>query len=214
MFASTCLAVDGDYSRLMTDWNERYLSEDTPWEKGRPAPPLLELLERKGAEIWGSGTVLVPGCGTGHDVRALAAAGQQVLGLDLAEEAIGKANTHPKSGNEEFEKGDFLDPSWQAGKSFSAIWEHTCFCAINPTCRQAYAEACANLIPAGGHLVGVFFLTAQEPGHEGEGPPFNSTIPDLDARFGPWFERIDAWVPKNSFPGREGDEWIAIYRRK
>jgi len=198
----------------MTDWNERYLSGDTPWEKGSPSPPLLELLGRTGKEIWGSGIILVPGCGTGHDVRALAATGLKVLGLDLAGLAVEKAESYQKSGAESYAEGDFLDPVWRAGKSFSAIWEHTCFCAIDPSRRADYAKACAELIPSGGHLVAVFFLTAQEPGHEHEGPPFNSNIAELDTRLAQWFDRIDSWVPGMSFPGREGDEWLAVYRRR
>lgn len=198
----------------MTDWNERYLSGDTPWEKGTPAPPLLEFLEKSHAGIWGDGTVLVPGCGTGHDVRALAAAGRDVMGVDLADEAIAKARSHPAVGNEEYSVGDFLATEWRVGKSFSAIWEHTCYCAIDPSRRPDYAEACAALIAPGGHLIGVFFLTPQSPGEESQGPPFNSSTEELDARFAPWFERVDSWVPEKAYPGREGQEWLAIYRRK
>jgi hypothetical protein len=43
----------------MTDWNERYLKGETPWEKGAPAPPLLELFEKMDLGIWGGGKVLV-----------------------------------------------------------------------------------------------------------------------------------------------------------
>lgn len=198
----------------MTDWNQRYLSGDTPWEKGAPAPPLLELLERREPEIFGKGMVLVPGCGTGHDVRALAAAGLSPLGLDLAERALEKARCHPAVGGESYEAGDFLEPGWGGDRKFSAIWEHTCYCAIDPSRRPDYAEACARLITPGGNLVGVFFLTPQGPGEEDQGPPFNSTASELDARFAPWFDRTEAWVPENSYPGREGREWLAIYRRK
>jgi SAM-dependent methyltransferase len=124
----------------MTDWNERYRKGETPWEKGAPAPPLLELLGKVDAEIWGDGSVLVPGCGTGHDVRALAAKGFPVLGLDLAEEAICRAHSHPEVGGESYEVGDFLDAGWRVGKCFSAIFEHTCFCAIDPARRADYAN--------------------------------------------------------------------------
>lgn len=198
----------------MTDWNSRYEKGDTPWEKGRAAPPLLELLEKTDNKIWGDGCVLVPGCGTGHDVRALAAAGLRPLGLDLAERAVVLAKRHEPAGTEAYELGDFLEPSWRERKSFSAIWEHTCFCAIDPSMRPEYAKACADLIVPGGCLIGVFFLTPNDPGEKDEGPPFNSSIPELDARFAPWFEREQAWVPEKAYPGREGKEWIAIYRRK
>ena len=198
----------------MTDWNGRYEVGDTPWEKGRAAPPLIELLEKSGIEIWGGGRVLVPGCGTGHDVRVLAGLGLQLLGLDLAERAVSLAKEHEQEGSEDYELGDFLDFTWREGKSFSAIWEHTCYCAIDPSLRPEYAQACADLIEPGGCLVGVFFLTPNDPGEEGEGPPFNSTIAELDERFALWFEREQAWVPEMAYPGREGKEWLAIYRRK
>ena len=68
----------------MTDWDKRYLAGDTPWEKGRAAPPLGELLLKMDPAAWGNGPLLVPGCGLGHDVRALAALGRSVLGVDLA----------------------------------------------------------------------------------------------------------------------------------
>jgi len=197
----------------MTDWNQRYRQGDTPWEKGSPAPPLLELLEKTDPSLWGGGRILVPGCGTGHDVRALAAEGLEPLGLDLASEALSKAREHPPAGAESYTLGDFLDPGWRKGKTFSAIWEHTCYCAIDPASRAEYARACAELIQPGGHLVGVFFLTPNDPGEEDQGPPFNSSIEELDARFDPWFRRADSWVPEKSYPEREGREWTAIYRR-
>lgn len=198
----------------MTDWNQHYESGDTPWEKGEPAPPLLELLDKKDLSIWGDGPILVPGCGTGHDVRALTARGLNPLGLDLAPLALKRAENQPEAGSERYELGDFLDVSWRTGKTFTAIWEHTCYCAIDPSRRPEYAQACADLIAPGGHLIGVFFLTPNGPGEEEEGPPFNSSIPELDERFSPWFEKVDSWIPTKNYPGREGKEWTAIYRRK
>ena len=198
----------------MTDWNKRYETGDTPWEKGGAAPPLLEAVGKLGLEIWGNGPVLVPGCGSGHDVRPLAAAGLAPVGVDLAQLAIDRAESYPKAGDESFEVGDFLDPGWREGKSFSAIWEHTCYCAIDPSRRPDYALACADLIAPGGCLVGVFFLTPHDPGEESDGPPFNSTIPEIDARFEPWFVREHGWIPENAHPGREGKEWVAVFRRK
>ena len=70
----------------MTDWESRYQVGDMPWEKGQASPPLLELLERP--VDWGAGPVLVPGCGFGHDVRALGVLGIPVVGLDLAPTAV------------------------------------------------------------------------------------------------------------------------------
>lgn len=198
----------------MTDWNARYKAGDTPWEKGAAGPPLLELLGKTERKIWGSGMTLVPGCGTGHDVRALAAAGITAVGLDLAQEAIERAGNYPQISDESYQLGNFLDPDFEMGNAVSAIWEHTCYCAIDPSSRPAYAAACARLLKSGGHLIGVFFLTPQGPGEEDQGPPFNASIAELDERFAPWFDRVDAWAPEHTYPGREGKEWLAIYRKR
>jgi len=197
----------------MTDWDERYRIGDTPWEKGAPAPPLLELLDRLPPESWGGGPVLVPGCGTGHDVRALAETGLVVVGVDISTMAVERARAVPAVDGESYELGDFLDPAWRAGRNFSAVWEHTCFCAIDPAQRPAYSEAVADLLEEGGLLAGVFFLTPHDPGEESAGPPFATSIAEVEERFSPWFERIDGWVPERAYPGREGREWIGLFRK-
>lgn len=195
----------------MTDWENRYQAGDMPWEKGQPSPPLLELLGK--FQDWGGGPVLVPGCGFGHDVRALATLGIPVLGLDLAPTAVERAREFPATGLESYELGNFLDPEWRVGRGFSAIWEHTCFCAIDPGDRKHYAEAAAGCLPEGGLLAGVFFLTPFDQGEEAAGPPFAVTVEELDAWFSPWFERSEGWVPRAAFPGRAGREWIGLFRK-
>ncbi len=197
----------------MTDWDERYRLGDTPWEKGQAAPPLLEVINRFERDIWGDGAVLVPGCGLGHDVRALAGLGIPALGLDLSPLAVEMAREFPVVRGELYEVGNFLDPGWGSNRKFSAMWEHTCFCAIDPAQRQAYAEAAGRLLVDGGVLVGVFFLTPFDPGEDHEGPPFATTIEELDERFAPWFERFGGWVPERAYPGREGREWIGLFRK-
>lgn len=197
----------------MRDWEQCYRTRETPWDKGIAAPPLLELIDRHGIALWGAGPVLVPGCGFGYDVRALAALGVPVLGLDIAETAVEKARSFPTAGAESYEAGDFLEPAWLEGRRFSAIWEHTCFCAIDPESRGNYAESAAEVLNPGGVLAGVFYLMPYDPGEDETGPPFKVSIREIDALLAPWFERIDAWVPQTAYPGREGREWIGIFRK-
>lgn len=198
---------------MTRNWEECYQNRNTPWDRGGPAPPLLEILERLGPEPWGGGPVLAPGCGVGHDVRALAAAGIPAVGLDLAPSAVARARQFPATGAECYECGDFLDPVWSAGRGFGAIWEHTCFCAIHPELRTAYARAAAAVLAPERHLCGVFYLDPHSPGEPHEGPPFGVTVAELDTVFGPWFKRVEGWVPQCAYPGREGREWLAVYRR-
>src|SRR5213592_3090745 len=70
----------------MNYWEERYQTKDMPWEKGEPSPGLVDFLANH--PDLSRGTVCVPGCGTGHDVRAWAAAGFDAYGFDIAPSAI------------------------------------------------------------------------------------------------------------------------------
>lgn len=198
----------------MTDWEARYQAGETPWEKGEAAPPLIELLGKLEKPAWGRGPILVPGCGFGHDVRALSAAlGLPVVGVDISPMAVERAREFPPAGGETYDLANFLDPAWRAGRKFSAVWEHTCFCAIDPGLRVSYAAAVAELLPEGGLLVGVFFLNPYDPGEEEAGPPFGTTVEELEKRFAPWFKLESGQVPSRAYPGREGREWTGVFRK-
>jgi methyl halide transferase len=198
----------------MRDWEAHYQADDTPWDRGGAAPPLMELLEARGTAIWLGGPVLVPGCGLGHDVRALVDSGVPAVGLDISATATDRARKLSGDSPASFEHGDFLDPAWREGRTFPAIWEHTCFCAIPPHLRRAYVEAAAALLPDGGILAGVFYLTPHDPGEdEHSGPPFKVSVAELEEIFHDWFERLDGWVPQRAYPGREGREWLGIFRK-
>jgi len=70
-------------------WDERFAAGFTPWDAGAPAPALLRWLAALGP---GNGRrVLVPGCGSGHEVAALDAAGFRVTAIDYAAQAVAQA---------------------------------------------------------------------------------------------------------------------------
>ena len=131
----------------MNRWEELWQTGETPWDKGYAAPPLTEFLNQGNTILHRSCQVLVPGCGGGHDVRELARHGIGATGLDLAETAIAAARSYPPVGNETYITGDLFDSSWRAGLGFDAVWEHTCFCAIDPSLRPGYARAMAEILP-------------------------------------------------------------------
>ena len=188
-----------------TDWENRYRTGDMPWEKGAAHPALVELLKRSPVH----GSVLVPGCGAGHDVRALAATADEVVGLDIAPSAIARAKAQPAVGGERYQLGDlFALPPSLRGK-FDVVFEHTCFCAIDPSLREKYVAAVAGALKPGGHLLAVFYL---EPGLDpGEaGPPFGVTREELDAFFSPRFTLVCEWKPSGTYPGREGRETLRL----
>jgi len=194
----------------MTDWESRYQSHDTPWEKGAPSPGLVEYLEVNPPL---DGKVLVPGCGWGHDVRTISNSTNEVIGLDIAPSAIKGSESFPKAGRESYRLEDLFNlPSGMRG-AFDWVWEHTCFCAIDPSMRQAYAQAVAGALKPGGHLLAIFYL---DPGNddENDGPPFGVTLKQLDAFFQESFQLVREWLPTRAYPGREGREWMRLLKKK
>jgi SAM-dependent methyltransferase len=159
------------------------------------------------------GRVLVPGCGFGHDVRALAAQGAEVVGLDIAPSAVEGARRFPRVADERYEVGDlFALPEPMRG-AFDWVWEHTCFCAIDPARRADYVAAVHAALKPGGRLLAIFYL---DPGNASpeEGPPFEVSVAELDRLFLPWFELEREWLPRRAYPGREGREWMRVLRRR
>jgi hypothetical protein len=72
----------------------------------------------------------------------------------------------------------------------------------------------AEILPVGGHLVGVFYLTPWDEGETAQGPPFGASREEIVAHFAPWFELKKGWLPERAYPGREGREWLAVLERR
>jgi SAM-dependent methyltransferase len=191
------------------NWEECYQSGNTPWDKAAPAPELASSL----SEGLLQGRVLVPGCGLGHDVRAIATAGAlEVVGLDLAPSAVQEAKTHGSLQNTSFLLGDFFALPKEFTGHFDWIWEHTCFCAIPRADRPKYVQAARNALRPGGGLLALFFLNPDMEDPE-QGPPFGVSPEDLDRYFWGAFALEREWLPRATYPGREGRELVRLLRR-
>lgn len=189
-----------------TDWEQRYQTGDMPWEKGAASPGLVDFL--KAHPDLPRGTVLVPGCGTGHDAREWAKHSFAVTGFDLAPSAIrlSRERTAEAGLNATFTLGNFLEdaPSFQ----FDWIFEHTLFCAINLTQRDDYVQAVLRWLKPGGQYLAVNYFIPDT-----EGPPFGTTREEQIKRFSPHFDLIEDWVPR-SYPNRTGLERMFWWKRK
>src|SRR5258706_18083 len=106
-----------------SEWEARYESGDMPWEKGEPSPGLVDFLAAH-AEL-PRGTVCVPGCGTGHDVRAWARAGFEAFGFDLAPSAISLSIEKTKAAglSAQYRVADFLRD--EPPRRFDWLFAHT-----------------------------------------------------------------------------------------
>ena len=132
----------------ITDWEAMYQASDTPWDKGEPSPGLVDWLAAH--SDLPRGTVLVPGCGMGHDVRAWATAGFVATGFDIAPSAVERAKVAGLPERTEFRLGDFLADEPHA--NYDWIFEHTCFCAIPLERREDYVRAVVRWLKPGGLL--------------------------------------------------------------
>jgi cyclopropane fatty-acyl-phospholipid synthase-like methyltransferase len=188
------------------DWEQRYQTNDMPWEKGEPSPGLVDFLATH-RELAGE-TVCIPGCGTGHDVRAWAKAGFRAYGYDIAPSAVrlGEERTRAAGLSAHFRLADFLRD--KPPFPFDWVFEHTLFCAIQPTERDLYVHAVLRWLKPGGHYLAVNYLIPDT-----EGPPFGTTREELWQRFSPYFELKSDWVPR-SYPNRTGLELMMWWRRK
>lgn len=188
------------------DWDARYAEGDTPWDKGAAHPVLFDALTQ---DVF-SGRVLVPGCGTGHDARALAARGHRVTGLDISPLALERARSLPHPDNLDYHLGDLFSLPREMHGAFDGVFEHTCFCAIDPSRRTDYVMAVANALKSGGRLLAVFFL---DPQNDGTGPPYGCTRGEIGKYFDPCFGTVWENSEFSTFPEREGRELLMLLER-
>ena len=215
-------------------WESRYQSSDMPWEKGAPSPGLVDFLATH--PDLPRGTVCVPGCGTGHDVREFAKAGFSASGFDITPSAIqlatekttavvqnlgalasrrrvsqmqrlaGGTPALPRRLNASFQLADFLHD--EPPRKFDWLFEHTLFCAIKPQERDDYVRAALRWLKPEGQYLAVNYLIPDE-----DGPPFGTTRDELWRRFSPHFELVEELAPR-SYPNRTGLELLLWWRRK
>lgn len=214
-------------------WDGLYAGGEDGWELGMPAPPLAAWLAGGGqfeAVVRGGGSagamsappqmatpepetarVAVLGCGRGHDARLLARHGSRVWGFDFAEAAVAEARALAERDRVDvtFEQRDVFALGADYAGFFDAVWEYTCFCAIDPARRDKYARLVHSITRPGGWLLGCFY-----PLREGtDGPPFPVSVLDVERVLGPYFTIVEAGPPAESVERRRGLEWLILARR-
>ncbi len=190
----------------MTDWEANYQKNDYPWDKGAPSPGLVDFLETE--PQLERGTVCVPGCGTGHDVREWARHGFAATGVDIAPTAMQLARQKTEEANLEaqFVVADYLNGS--PSQRFDWVFEHTLFCAIQPEQRDDYVTATHRWVRPGGDYLAVYYLIEEE-----DGPPFPSTREGILDQFSELFELKREWTPR-SYPNRTNMELMIWWQAK
>lgn len=191
--------------RTSDDWNRIYAEEPKPrWDMDGPTPLIDELL-REVSPASGAG-IAVPGCGFGHDAAELARRGFTVTAFDIAPLAIeGARARHGEA------VAWRLEDWFSTGEGpFQAVFDHTCFVAMEPARREVYAAATfAKLAPGGLWLGAAFHDTGDRVG-----PPFaiaRDAMGDLIRAAD--FELLLLRDARESHARRAGREFLWIARR-
>ena len=192
-------------------WEHLYQAGTTPWDLGCPAPPLATFLNSNYKVKPGS--ILVLGCGSGHDCMLFARHGFQVTGIDFAPSAI-------RATNEKFSQAGIAGTSGfllerdifdihEYDHYFDYVLEHSCFNSIHPSRRRTYAWTVHDLLKPGGKLIGLWW-TVDRPG----GPPFGVLKEELFELFSPYFNFDLIHIPNDSAPARKGTELFTLMTAK
>jgi SAM-dependent methyltransferase len=186
-------------------WEMRWQASFTPWEAGRVPARLREHI----AAHRPSGRVLVPGCGSGHDVRFLAEAGIDVQGIDFSAAALAAALPvlGPFAGR--VRHADFFGPGL-AGP-WALVYERAFLCALPRRMWSAWAARVGELLASGAHLAGFFYYFG-----DGErGPPFPlASQAELDSLLATAFERTVDLPVDDSIAVFAGRERWQVWRRR
>jgi SAM-dependent methyltransferase len=189
-------------------WSDIYKTEETPrWDLSEPAEALKDMLPRLKMP---KSRVLVLGCGEGHDAAFFAQSGHVVTAVDFSAEALQRARKNYGHLSElSFVEQDVfkLDPKFQ--NSFDIVFEHTCYCAVNPTKRAQLVKIWKQCLHEQGHLMGVFFVH-----HKTLGPPYGGSEWELRQRLKDSFHFVFWGRWQKSIPRRQGKELFVYAQRK
>jgi SAM-dependent methyltransferase len=168
-------------SSIADFWETRYRSLATPWDAGQVPAMLAEFL-RGQAPV---GPVLIPGCGSGYEVKAFCEAGWDVTAIDFSLTAVERAKDNCGPWTDRIQLVDFFNYAPQQ-TDFALIYERTFLCALPRHRWTGYVWRMTELLRPGGRLVGFFFFD-----DNAKGPPFG-LLPGQQAElFGPAFTLLE-----------------------
>ncbi len=181
-------------------WEKRFREGFTPWDSGGIPQALESFLGREPHGL----RVLIPGCGSGYEVRAFSEAGFETLAIDFAPAAVERAQrilgplAHLVRLADFFES-DFTPP-------FDLVYERAFLCALPRRLWPRYAPRVSELLRSEGKLAGFFYFDDGE-----RGPPFGLKREELENLLGRHFVRTADAAVNDSIPIFAGKERWQIW---
>ncbi len=173
-------ASETDSSRTQF-WVKRWEVGKLPWDLGGVPPNLVSFLTRTQAA---PARVLVPGCGSGYEVRAFHEAGYDVTAIDFSGPAVTRAREVLGPLGDKVVQGNFFKHEFGENR-YDLIYERGFLCSLPTERWPDYASRMAHLLLPGGRLVGLFLY-----GEEPEPPPYPLTEQTAAALLGNLFRLV------------------------
>jgi SAM-dependent methyltransferase len=191
-------------------WQQRFESRLTPWDRGSVHPALESFARRfrasraadsglpadsglagRGAPVGREGrvheppSVLIPGCGAGHEVLGFAQHGLRVVAIDYAPAALQATRERLAQAGltAQLVQADLFD--WRPDALFDLVWDQACLCALHPDRWVGYASRLAQWLRPGGTLALLAVQVERDGLRTGlvQGPPYHCDINAVRALF-------------------------------
>ncbi len=176
-------------------WEKRFRENFTPWDAGGVPAALRNFLDKapRGARV------LIPGCGSGYEVRAFAEAGYETLAIDFAPAAVERAKQTLGPLARLVRIENFFE--FDFGPPFDLVYERAFLCSLPRPLRPRYVKRVVELLRPQGKVVGFFFFEDGE-----RGPPFGLKSGELETLLRGHFERTADAAVDDSIPIFAGKE--------
>lgn len=184
-------------------WNERYQERKTPWDFNGVPLALLTFIQNEDR----SSRVLVPGCGSGYEVKAFLDAGFDVWAIDFSEVAVAQTRKLLDREKDRVTHANFFTYALNE-QPFDLIYERTFLCALPPTLWDSYAMCMKKLLRPEGKLIGFFFR-----GPEEEPPPYPLSKAEAKKLFGKDFTLVVDDPVADSLPLFKDKERWQVWQR-
>jgi hypothetical protein len=183
-------------------WEKRFREGFTPWDAGEIPTALEQFLkmEPRGQHA------LIPGCGSGYEVRAFAEAGFETLAIDFAPAAVERAQRTLGSLAHLVRLADFFE--FDFARPFDLVYERAFLCALPRGLWPRYAPRMSELLRPEGRLAGFFYFDDGE-----RGPPFGLRRGEPENLLGRHFVRTADAAVNDSIPIFAGKERWQVWTR-
>lgn len=193
---------------MHSDWDENYITGETPWDSGVPEPVLVQAVADS---MLPSGRVLEIGCGTGTNARYLAEQGFEVVAVDVSPTAIEQARAKNSLTGITYAVLDVLEGPLPDGP-FDAVVDRGCYHVFGRIEQQeTFVTKVSGALREGGCWLSLIGSTEGAP--RDHGPPRRSAANVIDV-VEPHLQLV--MLRECAFADSKGSPmaWLCLFRKR